>query len=156
MSLKPEELDLLKLVLPPSPEPANDVWHMQTETVETYQSTETVSKLNHTRPERGLPFPTLPNNVSGMVTARISLGGLNETLGAALATLNVEISGRACDVNPGRQTPGETRVNPQDGSFMGALEIDCGTVDGSTPIDLRVWSSNLQFDDSILLSSGMS
>ena len=104
MSLKPEELVLLKLVLPPSPEPANDVWHMQTETVETYQSTETVSKPNHTRPERGLPFPTLPNNVSGMVTARISLGGLNET-----RSRSAEIS-RACD-GILEQTPGETAAN---------------------------------------------
>ena len=89
ISLMPEELVLIKLDLSTPAPPAETAWYKQVETVETYQSTQTVSTLGHTRPENKLPFSTLPSNVSGMVTARISLGGLNETLSAALASLKV-------------------------------------------------------------------
>lgn len=154
ISLKPEELVLLKLVLTPRA-PTEFEWYNQVENVSTYQSTRTVSKLNYTRPEKGLPFSTLPQNVSGMLTARISLGGQNKSLAAALASLHVEISGNACGVFPKLQIPGETRVNPNDGSFMGAIEIDCGTANGSTPIDLRVWSTRMQVDDGLMLSSAV-
>jgi hypothetical protein len=156
LSLMPEELVLLKLELStPSTTSAEVAWYTQVETVATYQSTQTITKLNHTRPAYGLPFPTLPTTVAGMVSARISLGGLNETLAAALAALNVELlSGHACTVKPGLQIAGETRVNPNDGSFMGAMEIDCGSVDGTTAMELRVWSTRAQ-DDGLVLTSAV-
>jgi hypothetical protein len=155
LSLMPEELVLLKLELStPSTTSAEVAWYTQVETVATYQSTQTITKLNHTRPAYGLPFSTLPTTVAGMVSARISLGGLNETLAAALAALNVELSGHACTVKPGLQIAGETRVNPNDGSFMGAMEIDCGSVDGTTAMELRVWSTRAQ-DDGLVLTSAV-
>jgi hypothetical protein len=149
ISLMPEEMVLIKLEVLQS----TQTWSKDVETVETYQSTQTVDKLDYTRPANGMPFPTLPTKVTGMVTARISIGGENKNWAAALAALNVEISGLPCTVKPEVQIAGETHVHPKDNSFLGALDIDCGTVDG--PVELRVWSPREQVNDGLVFSSAV-